>query len=163
MVAQKNRRRRNRRNRRRQKNSMNGGAVELNEVEVNNSGCSTANECSTQQIEKQAAGAEKQIEMRNQAGGDSQKVTAQVVEGSTGEDAALQEQIQLTAYQGQAQAEFDKNAGTSGGRRKRRKSKRRKSKRRKSKRRKSKRRKSKRRKSKRRKRRKSKRRKSRRK
>ena len=154
MVTQNNRRnrqkKRNRRNRQRQ-NNMKGGAVELNEVEVNNSGCSTANECSTQQIEKQAAGAEKQIEMRNQAGGDSQKVTAQVVEGSTGEDAALQEQIQLTAYQGQAQAEFDKNAGTTatGGRRRKRRKSRRKSKkkskrksRKKSKRRKSKRRKS---------------------
>ena len=158
MVAQKKIRRQNSRRQNSRNRRMIGGAVELNEVEVNNSGCSTANECSTQQIEKQSAGAEKQIEMRNQAGGDSQKVTAQVVEGSTGEDAALQEQIQLTAYQGQAQAEYDKNAGTSGGRRKRRKSKRkskskkrRKSKRRKSKRRKSKRRKSKRRKSKRRK------------
>ena len=130
---------------------MKGGAVEIKEVEVKSSGCSTANECSTQQMEKQAAEAEKQIEDRNQAGGANQKVTAQVVANSSDDDADLQEQIQKIAYQGQAQAEYDKNAGTIGGRRRKRRKSRRKSKRRKSKRRKSKRRKSKRRKSKRRK------------
>jgi len=162
MVTRNNRRNiRNRRKRRNKRVCMKGGAVEIKEVEVKSSGCSTANECSTQQMEKQAAEAEKQIEDRNQAGGANQKVTAQVVANSSDDDADLQEQIQKIAYQGQAQAEYDKNAGTIGGRRrkrrksriksKRRKSKRRKSKRRKSKRRKSKRRKSKRRKSKRRK------------
>ena len=156
MVTRNNRRNiRNRRKRRNKRVGMKGGAVEIKEVEVKSSGCSTANECSTQQMEKQAAEAEKQIEDRNQAGGADQKVTAQVVANSSDDDADLQAQIQKIAYQGQAQAEYDKNAGTIGGRRRKRRKSRRKSKRRKSKRRKSriksKRRKSKRRKSKRRK------------
>jgi len=151
MVTRNNRRNIPNRRRRNRRGGMKGGAVEIKEVEVKSSGCSTANECSTQQMEKQAAEAEKQIEDRNQAGGANQKVTAQVVANSSDDDADLQEQIQKIAYQGQAQAEYDKNAGTIGGRRRKRRKSRRKSKRRKSKRRKSKRRKSKRRKSKRRK------------
>jgi hypothetical protein len=119
---------RNRRNGVKKRGGMKGGAVELNETEVNNTGCSSTSECNAAHIEKQENNANEQINMRNQMGG-SQKVTAQVVAGSSDEEVDMQQQVQKTAYQGQAQAEFDKNAGTvapSGGRRrKRRKSKKR--------------------------------------
>ena len=131
---------------------MKGGAVEFKEIEINNQGCSTASECASDQMAKQEADAAEQINMKNQLGG-GVKIALGTVANSTDEDAALQEKVQKISLQGQANAEFDKNAGTiAGGRRvKRRKSRGRKSRGRKSRGRKSRRRKSRRRKSRRRK------------
>jgi len=106
-------------NNRRNRTRMKGGAVDFDTVEINNTGCSTSSECATEQMAKQDAGANEQINMKNQMGG-SQSVVAQEVDGSSDQDAALQQQIQKTAYQGQANAEFDNNAGKIGGRRRKR-------------------------------------------
>ena len=142
----------NSRSRSRSSRQMKGGAVEFKEIEINNQGCSTASECASDQMAKQEADAAEQINMKNQLGG-GVKIALGTVANSTDEDAALQEKVQKISLQGQANAEFDKNAGTiAGGRRvKRRKSRGRKSRGRKSRGRKSRRRKSRRRKSRRRK------------
>ena len=95
---------------------MKGGAVELQQEEYKSEACSTASECNSQLLTKQADNAEQQIEMSNHAGG-GQEVSATVVEGSSEQDAVLQERIQQIALEGQANAEFDKNAGKVGGKR----------------------------------------------
>ena len=101
---------------RRTNKRMKGGAVELQQEEYKSEACSTASECNSQLLTKQADNAEQQIEMSNHAGG-GQEVSATVVEGSSEQDAVLQERIQQIALEGQANAEFDKNAGKVGGKR----------------------------------------------